>query len=72
MSGTMPQYVRTFQVNVAGELYDRLSEKPTKIVQKYYNFLKNKIGLIDILSPIPLKKEKAMLTAKKVLEERSE
>ena len=71
MSETISQYAKSLETNIDRNLYKRLSEKPTEVVQRFYDLNKYKTGLQDLFSIFPAKIEKNLEITKNVLEERA-
>jgi len=71
MAGTM-QGLYTREVSLPRELYERLSELPTRVVQRYHDINEKGYSLRDAFSLFRTKRHTNVLTANKVLEERAE
>ena len=71
MSKIISQYATTLEESIDRILYNKLSEKPTEVVKRFYDFNKYKIDFQNIFSVFPAKIEKNLAITKRVLEERA-
>jgi len=70
MAGTMAG-VSDRRIAIPTELYNRLSNMPTKVVQRFYDLNLSKYTFLKAISPFRTKTEMNIRTAGQVLEERA-
>mgnify|MGYP001566117431 CR=1 FL=1 len=67
----MIQYVKNLERSIDENLYNKLSEKPTEVIKRFYGFNEYKKGFENIFSTFQIKIEKNLAITKRVLEERT-
>ncbi|MDP2672471.1 MAG: hypothetical protein Q8O84_01520 [Nanoarchaeota archaeon] len=71
MSKKDSQYTKNLGMNIDGDLYKTLSEKPIEVVKRFYDFNQYKSSRGNLFSTFQIQTENNLTITKKVLEERT-